>query len=219
MDSSYMTIDSNEDIKLIRETARNFADKYIRPHLMEWDEAQYFPRDVFTKMGELGFMGVVIPEEYGGTGLNYQAYITIIEEVSKVCGSVGLSLAAHNSLGTNHIYMFGSDNFGKKWMILFLPIVSTVLFIGLTLLNYFPESFNYPTKINEDNALIQYTYATRLIRYLKLVIVFIFGILLYQTTRYPLNKNDGLGIWFLPLFLGLIFIPLIFYVLKSVKSK
>jgi uncharacterized membrane protein len=118
----------------------------------------------------------------------------------------------YNALGT-------ADNFGKKWMILSLPIVSTVLFIGLTLLNYFPESFNYPTKINEDNALIQYTYATRLIRYLKLVIVFIFGILLYQTTRYPLNQNDGLGIWFLPLFLGLIFIPLIFYVLKSVKSK
>ena len=119
-----------------------------------------------------------------------------------------------------HYNAFGTaDNFGKKWMILSLPIVSTVLFIGLTLLNYFPESFNYPTKINEDNALIQYTYATRLIRYLKLVIVFIFGILLYQTTRYPLNQNDGLGIWFLPLFLGLIFIPLIFYVLKSVKSK
>jgi len=119
-----------------------------------------------------------------------------------------------------HYNALGSpDNFGKKWMILSLPIVSTVLFIGLTLLNYFPESFNYPTKINEDNALIQYTYATRLIRYLKLVIVFIFGILLYQTTRYPLNQNDGVGIWFLPLFLGLIFIPLIFYVLKSVKSK
>jgi len=118
----------------------------------------------------------------------------------------------YNALGT-------ADNFGKKWMILSLPIVSTVLFIGLTLLNYFPESFNYPTKINEDNALIQYTYATRLIRYLKLVIVFIFGILLYQTTRYPLNQNDGLGIWFLPMFLGLIFIPLIFYVLKSVKPK
>jgi uncharacterized membrane protein len=119
-----------------------------------------------------------------------------------------------------HYNAYGTaDNFGKKWMILSLPIVSTVLFIGLTLLNYFPESFNYPTKINEDNALIQYTYATRLIRYLKLVIVFIFGILLYQTTRYPLNQNDGLGIWFLPMFLGLIFIPLIFYVLKSVKPK
>jgi acyl-CoA dehydrogenase len=116
MDSSYMTIDSNEEIKLIRETAKNFADKYIRPNLMEWDEAQFFPRDVFTKMGELGFMGVVIPEEYGGTGLNYQAYITIIEEISKVCGSVGLSLAAHNSLGTNHIYMFGSEEQKQKYL-------------------------------------------------------------------------------------------------------
>jgi uncharacterized membrane protein len=119
-----------------------------------------------------------------------------------------------------HYNALGSpDNFGKKWMILSLPIVSTVLFIGLTFLNYFPETFNYPIKINEDNALVQYTYATRLIRYLKLVIVFIFGLTLFQTTRYPLNQNDGLGIWFLPMVLGLIFIPLIFYVLKSVKSK
>jgi alkylation response protein AidB-like acyl-CoA dehydrogenase len=116
MDTSYMTIDSSEEIKMIRETARNFADKYIRPHLMEWDETQFFPRDVFEKMGELGFMGVVIPEEYGGTGLNYQAYITIIEEIAKVCGSVGLSLAAHNSLGTNHIYMFGSEEQRMKYL-------------------------------------------------------------------------------------------------------
>lgn len=116
MDTSFMTIDSSEEIKMIRETARNFADKYIRPHLMEWDETQFFPREVFSKMGELGFMGVVIPEEYGGTGLNYQAYITIIEEIAKVCGSVGLSLAAHNSLGTNHIYMFGSEEQRMKYL-------------------------------------------------------------------------------------------------------
>lgn len=131
MDTSYMTIDSSEDIKLIRESARNFAEKYIRPYLMEWDETQYFPREVFKKMGEQGFMGVVIPEEYGGTGLNYQAYITIIEEISKVCGSVGLSLAAHNSLGTNHIYMFGNEEQKKKY----LPKLSSgehLAFWGLT---------------------------------------------------------------------------------------
>jgi len=155
--------------------------------------------------------------------------LTILDYLIEILGLLLFSstwifiISIYNSLPDIipiHYNAFGTaDNFGKKWMILSLPIVSTVLFIGLTLLNYFPESFNYPTKINEDNALIQYTYATRLIRYLKLVIVFIFGILLYQTTRYPLNKNDGLGIWFLPLFLGLIFIPLIFYVLKSVKSK
>jgi len=116
MDTGYMTIDSSEDIKLIRESAHNFAEKYIRPYLMEWDEAQFFPRDVFRKMGEQGFMGVVVPEEYGGQGMNYQAYITIIEEISKVCGSVGLSLAAHNSLGTNHILMFGNEEQKQKYL-------------------------------------------------------------------------------------------------------
>ncbi len=111
-----MTIDSTEEIKLIRESAKNFAEKNIRPYLMDWDESQYFPKDLFQKMGEQGFMGVVVPEEYGGTGLNYQAYITIIEEIAKVCSSIGLSLAAHNSLGTNHIYMFGSEEQKMKYL-------------------------------------------------------------------------------------------------------
>lgn len=111
-----MTIDSTEEIKLIRESAKNFAEKNIRPYLMDWDESQYFPKDLFHKMGEQGFMGVVVPEEYGGTGLNYQAYITIIEEIAKVCSSIGLSLAAHNSLGTNHIYMFGSEEQKMKYL-------------------------------------------------------------------------------------------------------
>jgi alkylation response protein AidB-like acyl-CoA dehydrogenase len=116
MDSAYMTIDNSEDIKLIRESARNFAEKNIRPYLMEWDESQFFPREVFRMMGEQGFMGVVVPEAYGGSGLNYQAYITVIEEVAKVCGSVGLSLAAHNSLGTNHILMFGNEEQKNKYL-------------------------------------------------------------------------------------------------------
>ena len=116
MDTSYMTIDSSEEIKMIRESARDFAEKVIRPNLMEWDESQFFPVDVFRKMGELGFMGVLVPEEYGGTGLNYQAYITIIEEIAKVCGSIGLSLAAHNSLGTNHILMFANEEQKHKYL-------------------------------------------------------------------------------------------------------
>jgi alkylation response protein AidB-like acyl-CoA dehydrogenase len=116
MENNFMTIDSTEEIKLIRESAKNFAEKNIRPYLMDWDESQYFPKDLFQKMGEQGFMGVVVPEEYGGTGLNYQAYITIIEEIAKVCSSIGLSLAAHNSLGTNHIYMFGSEEQKMKYL-------------------------------------------------------------------------------------------------------
>jgi alkylation response protein AidB-like acyl-CoA dehydrogenase len=116
MDTSYMTIDSSEEIKMIRESARDFAEKVIRPNLMDWDESQFFPVDVFRKMGELGFMGVLVPEEYGGTGLNYQAYITIIEEIAKVCGSIGLSLAAHNSLGTNHILMFANEEQKHKYL-------------------------------------------------------------------------------------------------------
>jgi alkylation response protein AidB-like acyl-CoA dehydrogenase len=116
MDTSYMTIDSSEEIKMIRESARDFAEKVIRPNLMDWDENQFFPVDVFRKMGELGFMGVLVPEEYGGTGLNYQAYITIIEEIAKVCGSIGLSLAAHNSLGTNHILMFANEEQKHKYL-------------------------------------------------------------------------------------------------------
>lgn len=116
MENNFMTIDSTEEIKLIRESAKNFAEKNIRPYLMDWDESQYFPKDLFHKMGEQGFMGVVVPEEYGGTGLNYQAYITIIEEIAKVCSSIGLSLAAHNSLGTNHIYMFGSEEQKMKYL-------------------------------------------------------------------------------------------------------
>jgi alkylation response protein AidB-like acyl-CoA dehydrogenase len=131
MDTSYMTIDTNEDIKMIRESARNFAEKHIRPYLMEWDESQYFPVEVFRAMGEQGFMGVLVPEEYGGSGLGYQEYITIIEETAKVCGSIGLSLAAHNSLGTNHILMFGNEEQKHKY----LPKLASgehIAFWGLT---------------------------------------------------------------------------------------
>ncbi len=101
-----MTIDN---LQMIKESARDFANTYIRPHVMEWDESQYFPADLFHQMGEYGFMGVLVPEKYGGSGLGYQEYITVIEEVAKVCGSIGLSLAAHNSLCTNHILLCGNE--------------------------------------------------------------------------------------------------------------
>jgi alkylation response protein AidB-like acyl-CoA dehydrogenase len=100
----------------IRQAAREFAEAEIRPHVMEWDEAQCFPREVFRKLGELGFLGTIFPEKYGGAGLSYMDYIGVIEEISAVDGSVGLSLAAHTSLGTNHIYQFGTEEQRLKYV-------------------------------------------------------------------------------------------------------
>jgi alkylation response protein AidB-like acyl-CoA dehydrogenase len=120
---SVMTV---ENLELIRQSAHDFAETYIRPHVMEWDEVQHFPVDLMHRLGEQGFLGVVIPEEYGGAGMNYQAYVTIIEEISKVCGSIGLSLAAHNSLCTNHIYMFGNEEQRHRW----LPKLASGQWIG-----------------------------------------------------------------------------------------
>lgn len=93
---------------------------------MEWDEAQYFPMDLFHRMGEQGFLGVLVPEQYGGAGLGYQEYITIIDEIARVCGSIGLSVAAHNSLCTNHILMFGNEDQKKKY----LPLLASGQWIG-----------------------------------------------------------------------------------------
>lgn len=104
-----MNVDALENLKLIQESARDFAETYIRSHVLDWDEQQHFPLELFRKMGEYGFLGVLVPEAYGGAGLSYQEYITVIEEISKVCGGIGLSVAAHNSLCTNHILLFGSD--------------------------------------------------------------------------------------------------------------
>jgi acyl-CoA dehydrogenase len=102
--------------QMIRQSARDFAETYIRPHVMEWDESQHFPLDMFHKMGEYGFLGVLVPEQYGGAGLGYQDYITIIEEITKVCSSIGLSVAAHNSLCTNHILSFGTEEQKQKYL-------------------------------------------------------------------------------------------------------
>ncbi|MEY3367704.1 MAG: hypothetical protein RI973_859 [Bacteroidota bacterium] len=105
-----------ENIKLIRESARDFAETFIRPHVQEWDESQHFPIDLFNRMGSYGFMGVLVPEQYGGSGLGYQEYITIIDQIARVCGSIGLSLAAHNSLCTNHILMFGNEEQKQRYL-------------------------------------------------------------------------------------------------------
>ena len=104
------------NLKMIAETARDFAEVNIRPHIMEWDESQTFPVDLFHKLGEMGFMGIIIPEEYGGSGLGYHEYVTILDEISQVDPSIGLSVAAHNSLCTNHIYEFGNEEQRKKWL-------------------------------------------------------------------------------------------------------
>ncbi len=104
-----MNLETLDNLQLIKQSARDFAETNIRPHVMEWDESQHFPVDLFRKMGEYGFMGVLVPEIYGGSGLGYHEYITVIEEIARVCGSIGLSLAAHNSLCTNHILLFGNE--------------------------------------------------------------------------------------------------------------
>lgn len=111
-----------------------------------------------------------------------------------------------------------ADGFGGKATILTLPLIATILFIGMTILNKFPHIFNYPTNITADNAFRQYTNATRLIRYLKFTIVIIFGLIELRTIRNVNGQTNGLGIWFFPLTIGLIFIPLTYFVIKSFKT-
>lgn len=107
---------SQDNMEMIRQSAKDFAETHIRPKMMEWDEDQYFPVDTMRLMGQHGFLGVLVPEEYGGSGLGYQEYITIIEEITKVCSSIGLSLAAHNSLCTGHILVFGNEEQKSKYL-------------------------------------------------------------------------------------------------------
>ena len=108
------SLDTNN--ALVAESARDFANQFIRPNVMKWDESQFFPEELFKKAGEFGFMGILVPERLGGSGLGYQEYVTIIEEISKVDPSIGLSVAAHNSLCTDHILSFGNDNQKNKWI-------------------------------------------------------------------------------------------------------
>ena len=122
----HLNASSSSELDFIRESARDFAKKHILPNVMEWDEAQHFPVDIFKKMGELGFMGVLVPESYGGSSMGYAEYITIIDEISQVCGSIGLSVAAHNSLCTQHIAQFGNEEQKSKW----LPKLASAEWIG-----------------------------------------------------------------------------------------
>ena len=121
-----MNFDYSETQTLIAQSIRDFAEINIRPYIMEWDEAQIFPTPIFKKLGAMGFMGILVPEELGGSGLGYHEYITIIEEISKVDPSIGLSVAAHNSLCTNHILAFGNEEQKKKW----IPKLATGEHIG-----------------------------------------------------------------------------------------
>jgi len=121
-----MNFSLNENQEMIAQTIRKFGETHIRPKFMEWDESQEFPVEVFKKLGELGLMGVLVPTEYGGSGLSYTEYVTAITELGKICGSIALSMAAHNSLCTGHILAFGNEEQKKKY----LPKLATAEWIG-----------------------------------------------------------------------------------------
>ena len=116
----------SEELDLIRASAAEFAAQHIAPHVMEWEEAQVFPKELFHEMGRLGFLGVLVSTEYGGAGMGYAEYITIVDEISQVCGSIGLSVAAHNSLCTQHINQFGTEEQKRRW----LPKLASGQWIG-----------------------------------------------------------------------------------------
>jgi len=131
MDSTYNTdtgidFSISENQQMVGQMAKDFAEKHIKPHVMEWDEDQHFPRELFNKLGELGMLSVFVPEEYGGSGFGYFEYVTVIQEIAKVCGSIGLSVAAHNSLCTGHILNFANEEQKQKW----LPRLATGEWLG-----------------------------------------------------------------------------------------
>lgn len=121
-----MNFQTDEITEQVRQTARDFAHQYIKPNLLQWDETQEFPLHIFKAMGKLGMMGVFVPEEYGGTGLGYVEYKTVIEEIAKVCGGIGLSVAAHNSLCIGHILSFGNEEQKHKY----LPKLASAEWLG-----------------------------------------------------------------------------------------
>ncbi len=116
-----MNFELSDEQLQIKYSIREFAESEIKPHVMEWDEAQHFPAELRPKLAELGLMGIIFPEEYGGAGMGYVEYATIIEELGRVCGSVGLSVAAHNSLCSNHLYMFANEAQKQKYLV---PLVT-----------------------------------------------------------------------------------------------
>ncbi len=121
-----MNFETNETQKMIAQSIIDFAKINITPNIYKWDESQTFPVQLFKQLGEMGFMGILVPEEYGGSGLGYHEYITVIEEISKIDPSIGLSVAAHNSLCTGHILQFGNKKQKEKW----LPKLASAAFIG-----------------------------------------------------------------------------------------
>ena len=121
-----MNFETSEVTNQVAQLASDFAQKHIRPYVMQWDETQEFPLHVFKEMGKLGLMGVLVPEEYGGSGLGYLEYVAVIQEIAKVCGSIGLSLAAHNSLCIGHILTFGNEAQKRKY----LPKLATAEWLG-----------------------------------------------------------------------------------------
>jgi alkylation response protein AidB-like acyl-CoA dehydrogenase len=144
-----MNFKQSELTQQVAQTAKDFAVQHIKPHLMEWDESQEFPLHIFKAMGKLGLMGVFVPEQYGGSGMGYFEYSVVIQEIAKVCGSIGLSLAAHNSLCTGHILAFGSEEQKKKY----LPKLATAEFLGawgLTEANTGSDAGNMKTTAVKD---------------------------------------------------------------------
>jgi alkylation response protein AidB-like acyl-CoA dehydrogenase len=144
-----MNFQQSELTQQVAQTARDFAIQYIKPHLMVWDESQEFPLHIFKQMGQLGLMGVFVPEEYGGSGMGYFEYSVAIQEIAKVCGSIGLSLAAHNSLCTGHILAFGNEEQKKKY----LPKLATAEYLGawgLTEANTGSDAGNMKTTAARD---------------------------------------------------------------------
>jgi alkylation response protein AidB-like acyl-CoA dehydrogenase len=147
--SSVLSFDQSEGQVMIAQMVRDFGEKYIRPSMMIWDESQEFPIDVFHRMGKLGLMGVLVPTEYGGAGLGYMEYVTAIVELSRIDGSIGLSMAAHNSLCTNHILQFASEDQKRHY----LPKLATGEWIGawgLTEPNTGSDAGNMKTVAKKD---------------------------------------------------------------------
>ncbi len=141
--------DASESQQMIAEMVKDFGAREIIPHMMQWDESQKFPIDCFHKMGDLGLMGMLVPEEYNGAGMSYLEYVTAIVELSKIDGSIGLSMAAHNSLCTNHILMFGNDDQKANY----LPKLATGKWIGawgLTEPNTGSDAGNMLTVANKE---------------------------------------------------------------------
>ncbi|AIZ64797.1 acyl-CoA dehydrogenase [Hymenobacter sp. DG25B] len=144
-----MELVATENQTMIAQMVRDFGATHIKPHMMKWDESQEFPVEVFHKLGELGLMGVLVPQEYGGSGFGYTEYVTAIAELSKIDGSIGLSMAAHNSLCTGHILQHASEEQKRKY----LPKLASGEWIGawgLTEPNTGSDAGNMRTVAIED---------------------------------------------------------------------